>query len=104
MAVHVFSVKAVKVSTKDLILKDVDNSKSIYTDKEREQCIPLRIGEIRALQWSDVDFGTKQIYVHREVVRDKKTTDTYRQLVLLGLYLALMRGAHRFQMHLFTEG
>ena len=35
------------------------------------------------MQWSDVDFGTKQIYVHREVVRAKKTTDTYRQLVCL---------------------
>lgn len=90
-----------QVSTKDLILKEVDNSQAIYTDAEREKllsvlekhtddviarmfivlfCIPLRLGEIRALQWSDVDFNTKQIYIHREVIRAKKTTDIYRQL------------------------
>ncbi len=31
-------------------------------------CLGCRVGEVKALHWSDIDFKKKTIYIHREVV------------------------------------
>ncbi|MBO4899204.1 MAG: tyrosine-type recombinase/integrase [Lachnospiraceae bacterium] len=76
------------IRTTDLICKESDNSDLVYTDHERDRiiatckahddvyarCIGLmfcqcvRIGEIKALKWSDIDFINRRIYIHRSFV------------------------------------
>lgn len=88
---------------KDLNYRDEDNYEEIFSDEERKSllaisqkyanedvvarmfvilcCIPLRLGEVRALKWSDIDFENHMVYIHREVVKRKQTTDSKRKTV-----------------------
>ena len=66
-----------QVNLKDLNFRDEDNYEEIYSDEERKKllkvvlnhpedviarmfvilfCMPLRLGEVRSIKWSDVDF------------------------------------------------
>ncbi len=78
------------LSCKDLKFKAVDNSNIRYTDEDRDKilayldqmteksgyeygielmfCLCARIGELRALRWSDVDFEKHTISISREIV------------------------------------
>jgi integrase len=77
------------VDTRDLKCKKVNNSKKVYTRKERAAlfsylksipknvytlgimlmfCLDIRIGELKALKWEDVDLETGQIYIHSQIV------------------------------------
>ena len=81
---------ALQVKTNDLKCKAVNNRSKVYTEEERrtllaylerlpEQtaytlaialmfCLDIRIGELKALRWSDVDLTKKTIYIHNEIV------------------------------------
>lgn len=81
------------LSCKDLKFKAVDNENVRYTDEDREKilsyldgldektgyeygielmfCLCIRIGELRALRWSDVDFSRHTISISREIVLRK---------------------------------
>ena len=81
------------ISYKDLKFKPVDNSNLRYTDEDREKildyidslpekdgydygielmfCLCCRIGELRALRWTDVDFSRHIISISREIVLRK---------------------------------
>ena len=78
------------LSCRDLKFKAVDNSNKRYTDEDREKilnymdqltektgydygielmfCLCARIGELRALRWTDVDYERKTISISREIV------------------------------------
>ena len=80
------------IRTMDLCCKEIDNEDKVYSDKEREMvlkacisqndvysrciglmfCLCVRIGEIKALKWSDVDFENKKVYIHRSMVQIKE--------------------------------
>jgi len=66
-----------QVNLKDLNFRDEDNYEEIYSDEECKKllkvvlnhpedviarmfvilfCMPLRLGEVRSIKWSDVDF------------------------------------------------
>lgn len=81
------------LNCKDLKFKAVDNRNIRYTNEDREAilkvlsekkdkcgydygielmfCLCVRIGELKALRWSDIDFRNKTISVSREVVLRK---------------------------------
>ena len=81
------------LSYKDLKFKPVDNSNLRYTDENRNKilayldslsekdgydygielmfCLCCRIGELRALRWTDVDFSRHIISISREIVLRK---------------------------------
>ncbi len=81
------------LSCKDLKFKAVDNSNIRYTDEDRDKilayldqmtektgyeygielmfCLCARIGELRALRWSDVDFEKHTLSISREIVLRK---------------------------------
>ncbi len=81
------------ISCKDLKFKAVDNENIRYTDEDRDKilayldglaektgyeygielmfCLCVRIGELRALRWSDVDFRKHTISISREIVLRK---------------------------------
>ncbi len=78
------------LNCKDLKFKAVDNENVRYTDEDRDKilkyldgmdektgyeygielmfCLCIRIGELRALRWSDVDFHKHTISISREIV------------------------------------
>ena len=77
------------VSTRDLMCRDVDTHDKVYSDEDRKKIIAesynetnsvygeairlhfnlcCRIGEIRALNWSDIDFDHRTLYIHAEMV------------------------------------
>ena len=76
------------ICTMDLCCKEVDNYDKVYSDAERERilevcreqndvyshciglmfCLCVRIGEMKALKWSDVDFENRKIYIHRSMI------------------------------------
>ncbi|MCR4655067.1 MAG: site-specific integrase [Lachnospiraceae bacterium] len=76
------------VSTEDLVCSTVDNSDCVYTSDMRSKiiavaekidtvysraivlmfCLCVRIGELRALSWRDVDFERKAVRIHSQVV------------------------------------
>ena len=78
------------ISCKDLKFKAVDNENIRYTDEDRDKtlsyidelpektgyeygielmfCLFVRIGELRAFRWSDVDFRKHTISISREIV------------------------------------
>ena len=80
------------IHTMDLCCKEVDNEDKVYSDAEREKilrackeqndvysrciglmfCLCVRIGEMKALKWSDVDFENRRIYIHRSMVQIKE--------------------------------
>lgn len=86
------------IHTMDLCCKESDNSEKIYSDEEREKilevckvkddvysrcislmfCLCVRIGEIKALKWSDVDFDNKRVYIHRSMVQTE-VNGVYRE-------------------------
>ena len=91
-----------QVNLKDLNFRDEDNYEEIYSDEERKKllkvvlnhpedviarmfvilfCMPLRLGEVRSIKWSDVDFENHTVYIHREVVKNKKTTEKFRKTI-----------------------
>lgn len=81
------------VSCRDLRFKAVNNSNVRYTDEERKIllnyldnmpkksgyeygialmfCLCIRIGELRALRWTDIDYYRNTITIEREIVRQK---------------------------------
>ncbi|MCR4789171.1 MAG: hypothetical protein K5888_11335 [Lachnospiraceae bacterium] len=80
------------VSTKSLKCKIVNNKDKVYTPEERAAlfeylisipqnvytlgimlmfCLDIRIGELKALKWSDYDESKGQIYIQRQIV-DRK--------------------------------
>ena len=78
-----------EVRTSDLCCKEYDNYDDIYSDEEREAvlkvclgenevyarciglmfCLCVRVGEIKALKWSDVNISEKKVYIHRSMVQ-----------------------------------
>ena len=77
------------VSTRDLMCRDVCTHNKVYTDEDRKKIIAesyneknsvygeairlhfnlcCRIGEIKALNWSDIDFDHRTLYIHAEMV------------------------------------
>ncbi len=77
------------VSTKNLKCKIINNKEKVYTPEERKQlfeylesipqnvyslgirlmfCLDVRIGELKALKWSDYNKEKGQIYVHKQIV------------------------------------
>ena len=40
----------------------------------------LRLGELRALQWGDLDFGTRLVHVRRSFTRDRKPLPKSRRV------------------------
>ena len=111
------------IRTVDLACKETDNSEKVYSDDERSKiidtclknnnvysrciglmfCLCVRIGEIKALKWSDVDFENKRVYIHRSMVQvsengvyadkcvdrtkgKKKKCNRYENLSDLGIY------------------
>ena len=81
------------LSCRDLKFKAVDNSNKRYTDEDRDKilayldqmtdksgyeygielmfCLCVRIGELRALRWSDIDFERHTVSISREIVLRK---------------------------------
>ena len=80
---------AKSVDTRDLKCKKVNNNDKVYTREERATlfnhlksipqnvytlgimlmfCLDIRIGELKALKWNDVDMEAGQIYIHSQIV------------------------------------
>lgn len=92
------------LNCKDLKFKAVDNSNKRYTSDDRNAilevlqsmkhksgyeygielmfCLCIRIGELKALRWSDVDFRKKTINISREVVLRKDNDGINRPVEL----------------------
>jgi integrase len=92
------------LNCKDLKFKAVDNSNKRYTSDDRNAilevlksmkrksgyeygielmfCLCVRIGELKALRWSDVDFRKKTINISREVVLRKDSDGVNRPFEL----------------------
>ena len=84
---------AENVNTRDLICKEVDNEDKVYSSEERDTiiktalmqsgsyenaivlmfCLCARIGEIKALKWSDVDFDNRLINIHSSMRRTRNS-------------------------------
>ncbi|MBO4846466.1 MAG: site-specific integrase [Lachnospiraceae bacterium] len=83
------------VSTRNLKCKIVNNKDKVYTPEERKMlfdylesipqnvytlgirlmfCLDVRIGELKALRWSDYNEEKGQIYIHNQIV-DRKDKD-----------------------------
>ena len=80
------------IRTMDLCCKEIDNEDKVYSDDEREKvlkecksqndvycrfiglmfCLCVRIGEVKALKWSDVDFENRKVFIHRSMVQVKE--------------------------------
>lgn len=53
------------------IVEELKNSENVYDKAIIAQfCLTCRIGEIKGLYWSDLDFKRKEVYIHRELVDD----------------------------------
>lgn len=79
------------VRTSDLLCKEEDNEELVYSDEERNKVmlqaqkeddvfaraiflmfsLCVRIGELRSLKWSDIDFDSRTVYIHSQIVRQK---------------------------------
>ena len=91
------------VSTKNLKCKIVNNKDKVYTPEEREQligylktisqnvyslgiqlmfCLDIRIGELKALRWSDFNESKSQIYIHNQIVDRKDKNGKWCQIEL----------------------
>lgn len=77
------------ISTRSIVCRKANRSILVYTDEEREVllrvmasddhiasralslmfCLCIRSGEVRALKWSDVDWGNRTIYIHSQISR-----------------------------------
>ena len=93
-----------QVNLKDLNFRDADNYEEIYSDEERKKllkvvlnhpeaviarmfvilfCMPLRLGEVRSIKWSDVDFENhtkgKKKKCNRYIPLSKTTEDLFRR-------------------------
>ena len=80
------------IKTLDLACKESDNCEKVYSDAERAKiidtcievnnvysrciglmfCLCVRVGEIKALKWSDVDFENRRVFIHRSMVQSNK--------------------------------
>lgn len=100
----IISVNTAKtVSTKSLKCKIVNNKDKVYTPEEREKlfiylqslpqnvytlgimlmfCLDVRIGELKALRWTDYDEQKGQIYIHNQIVDRKDENGKWCQLEL----------------------
>lgn len=83
--------------TMDLICKETDNEYKVYTDEERRKiiavcdetdnvwsraiilmfCLCIRIGELKALKWSDIDLDNRMIYIHRSMILTQNAEGHY---------------------------
>lgn len=91
------------VSTKSLKCKIVNNKDKVYTSEEREKlisylntvpqnvytlgiqlmfCLDVRIGELKALRWSDFNESKRQIYIHNQIVDRKDGSGKWCQVEL----------------------
>ena len=88
---YVSSNVARSVRTNDLICREEDNDDLIYSDEERRKVIfqaireddvfaraiflmfslCVRIGELKSLKWSDIDWDNKTVFIHSQIVRQK---------------------------------
>ena len=93
-----------QVNLKDLNFRDEDNYEEIYSDEERKKllkvvlnhpedviarmfvilfCMPLRLGEVRSIKWSDVDFENhtkgKRKKCNRYIPLSKTAEDLFRR-------------------------
>lgn len=88
---YVSSNIARSVRTADLICKEEDNDELVYSDEERLKVMKqaakeddvfaraiflmfslcVRIGELRSLKWSDIDWEKKTVFIHSQIVRQK---------------------------------
>ena len=88
---YVSSNVARSVRTNDLICREEDNDDLIYSDEERRKVmfqaireddvfaraiflmfsLCVRIGELKALKWSDIDWNAKTVFIHSQIVRQK---------------------------------
>ena len=79
------------VRTADLICKEEDNDDLVYSDQERLKVMKqaaneddvfaraiflmfslcIRIGELRAIKWSDIDWDKHTVFIHSQIVRQK---------------------------------
>ena len=94
---------AKSVSTKGLKCRIVNNKDKVYTPEERKAlfdylksipqnvytlgimlmfCLDIRIGELKALRWSDYDEAKGQIYIHNQIVDRKDDNGKWCQLEL----------------------
>ena len=80
------------IRTLDLSCKETDNEDKVYSDEERNEvlkvcisrndvysrciglmfCLCVRVGEMKALKWSDVDFENKRVFIHRSMIQIKE--------------------------------
>lgn len=80
--------------TKKLAFRpEADNSEMVYQPEERDAlvkylksipqtrytlacrlmaCLPLRMGELRALTWADYNERDKKLYIHHEIVKERR--------------------------------
>ena len=90
---HMNVISPRQINTKSLILKEVDNSQDVYTKEEQIKLmtyarkkmnksvyaraislmgrLDIRMGEVKAMRWSDINWDDKSIYVHDEIVPRK---------------------------------
>ena len=88
---YVSSNVARSVRTSDLICKEEDNEELVYSDAERYKIMNqakieddvfaraiflmfslcVRVGELRSLKWSDINWDDKNVYIHSQIVRQK---------------------------------
>lgn len=88
---YVNSNVARSVRTSDLICKEEDNEELVYSDAERYKIMNqakieddvfaraiflmfslcVRVGELRSLKWSDINWDDKNVYIHSQIVRQK---------------------------------
>jgi integrase len=94
---------AKSVSTKSLKCKIVNNKDKVYTPEERKAllnylksipqsvyslgimlmfCLDVRIGELKALRWSDYNEEKGQIYIHKQIVDRKDQNGKWCQIEL----------------------
>ncbi|MCR5604385.1 MAG: site-specific integrase [Lachnospiraceae bacterium] len=94
---YVSSNIARSVRTTDLICREEDNEDLVYSDDERYRIINqalkeddvfaraiflmfslcVRIGELRSLKWSDIDWENRTVFIHAQIVRRKGDDGNY---------------------------
>ncbi len=94
---YVTSNIARAVRTTDLICKEEANEELVYSDDERLRVMKqaekeddvfaraiflmfslcVRIGELRSLRWSDIDWEKRTVFIHSQIVRQKDSEGNY---------------------------
>lgn len=64
-------VKPYSQEERAIILNELDLSNPLHLCIGLMFCLNIRVGELRALRWDDVDFDKKTIYIHAQMQRQK---------------------------------